>query len=523
MLIRARQPNYGGTGNEYNEMAASSSKLTEFVVSAEDKSFIGSKDIVGATVYIRTAPWKAEARDISVYNSTTGFATFVKLDPSKLIKEETYFNLVDTLFVPPEKGAGYLFEGKPWMLDSEREWHYDPTTKVLSVWLPGGVAPAMNSIEVMRRTRGILVGTFSEIKGVTKLKIEKLALRGFRYAPIDINGGNNITITDIDSRQNAKGILLTAGARNTVEKSYFEENYGNGVHVMGKSPYAIIRDNTVVDTGMKFKYSAISGIYIAAATNTLVQGNTVLRSGWAGISLWSTTTGSVIEDNYIEKTCQRFGDCGAIYTSIGFVALPVTDRLVIRNNFVTNTGKNMEGVVGPNEGYGLYLDTVQGNTDLLNNMVSNTDGAYIVHGGSNNTLKGNVIWDQKSSGGLYQDRTGVGTYTQRGNVNENNYYFMHSSSLPTVSRWHLYSQTTSEFLSGTRPNTIKNNAVISKFDTSLLRWNIISKGVWIAADKLADWLKIEPTLRLLSPTDAFNEIEAGGYKKEWVDRLRAEF
>jgi hypothetical protein len=207
----------------------------------------------------------------------------------------------------------------------------------------------------------------------------------------------------------------------------------------------VVRDNVIHDT-MAAGFG-IAAIMVVASPGAIVDNNYLYDLAYLGIAIEdnSTTGGSMsnstVANNVILNSCtwpavsgggndQNGGDCGAIY--FWSMTPSVSTNMQITNNYVrdVNMSSNGMGDFGACCGLGIYLDDGVNNVTESGNVITGiTSACFMIHGGDDNVIKGNLC-DIRSSG-----TESIVTYqndmlTQMlGNVFENNIVVAGSTGL----------------------------------------------------------------------------------------------
>jgi hypothetical protein len=194
-------------------------------------------------------------------------------------------------------------------------------------------------------------------------------------------------------------VWLRDGVRDSqVSNSSFTDLGAGGVKVglsaqsptdTGASGANQVIGNTVAETGKLFPGAV--AIWLGQTWDNSVQMNTVYNTTYTGISVgWSwgyataTSGRNLIKGNLLYNIGQRnIGDIAGIYT------LGQSPGTVISNNII----RSVRGYTGYGAGaWGIYND--EGTTGVLmeNNVILGTDnGAYHIHYGNSNIVRGNVM------------------------------------------------------------------------------------------------------------------------------------
>lgn len=372
-VLPARYPNFVAIGKEF-ALATAVGSSSSFKLRPADLQVMADKDIVGSTIHVRTLQWLFDTAVVKAFDPATGLVT---LDRS----------LSSTI----REGAGYILEGKRWMLDSPNEWFYDATTKDLFVWTPNGVNPATGAgLEVVTRDHGISIGW------INKTRIERIRLE----------------------HQAGDGIRLLDSPDSTVSDVMLYHVYEHGVFI-GDSPRTIVRDSTIYGVGRRAIVSRnseavrILGNHVTDtggfgrsddtepaisvySQDSVVSGNYIARSGSVGI-YFQNLPGVIIENNSIYQPCLRLADCAGIHTwTASSSVAPSTSyvaRAMVRNNIIVSSFSNTEGcgTACNNLGTGIYLDEMTSGATVQNNFVSDAEIGIGMHNAQFNIIEANTV------------------------------------------------------------------------------------------------------------------------------------
>ena len=463
-LVRARHPNYAGIGHEFSLLSAVRNATT-LVRSAADQAALGSMDLSGARIVVRTNPWLVEALDVQSSGS----------DGSLILKTAGIY--------PAQVGQGYFIEGKLALLDTAGEWYYDSAAGRLYVWTPSGAAPGTGVLESVTRAVGVTVSRSSD------MHIDQIAFARHGDQSLRVVDSPRTLVTDVSSQAaGSTGISIDASSTTTdsagsVIRNALVQNAGvTGIYV--KSPAVQVLGSQVDNTGVGTTGSGVSaGIYARSVAGS-VQGNRVTNSGYAAIAL-SSATGMTVSGNTLVRACQRFTDCGAIYSG---GAPTQALRSQIGSNAITDVTPNTEGAVGwaTTLVAGIYLDEESSSHDVTNNMIARVGVGINLHNSSNNTIQLNHVWlTDRASVRLHNSSIGE---TVRGNVIQDNELYASNhfvASVPTTTaptqfdtfaqEW-VHSSDAALMFVGTNPNIVRRNVVGTLTAGAKARWSLI--GGW---------------------------------------------
>lgn len=379
-LRTAQWPNYGGVGNEYvlasATMAASSQTL---LASATDAAQLAGKDLVGATIQVRSKPWYIDQRTVQGY--VAGALTLDALTN-----------------YPMEAGSGYVLQDKFWMMDAPGEFFHDTVNGMLYVYPQGAAAQAnLNGAQVEGAIRDSAL-LITGVPNVTVSNVRATMTRGDAIAVVNAPGAR---LEGIEASGNARsGVRIAlnsppaagvAGA--TIVNSLLSDNWQYGVDASAASG-VYISGSTVMQTGT-LGTAGWSHAAIMIGDGGAVSGNTIDQAAYHGIR-YSGGGGSVISDNLITNFCVRLTDGAGIYTWNGPKTAPRITGMssVIRNNRIGSAKANLNGVAGASSPLviGVYLDDFSQNALVQGNTVFSVPFGIKVHNSANHTIDGNQLW-----------------------------------------------------------------------------------------------------------------------------------
>jgi len=469
-LVSARMPDYKGTGAEFSLIKSANSYNT-FIISDADRAAIGGADLVGATVTVRTDPWKLETSTVKGYDAATGTVTLTTNFTSLL-----------------KANQGYYISGKAFMLNSPGEWYYDAGARLLYVWTLNWANPASGTLETVTRDVGMTVQYIpnTRVENIVFDRHTSTSLQG-RSAPGTVASGvfskyagvTGISLTSDDSRVEQSTVLSAAS---------------NGIVVDGAR--GVVKGNTVVNTGVGA--SALrpgAAISVVAAAGSVLN-NTVVNSGYVGITM-GRSAGLVVSGNDVSRACSRMTDCGAIYS---WGAPSGTTRVSIKGNSIHDLTPNTEGAVGgaPSLVAAIYLDERSAYHDVTGNLITNigvtsdlsqptgTGAGVNLHNSSFNTIRSNKIWRVSAASiRVHSSSDGSGVDRVRGNVVAANslfgmtYYAVSSSGAPAPVTRMVYSEQwvhyndANQMFSGADVNVSTNN-ITGTLGANSVKWALSS-------------------------------------------------
>jgi hypothetical protein len=153
----------------------------------------------------------------------------------------------------------------------------------------------------------------------------------------------------------------------------------------------VISDNKIYETGKVF-FEGV-GLWMLISSNNLISHNQIFNTSYTALSAgWNSPVtnnycrNNIISYNDIYNFMQEMEDGGGIYT------LGNQPGTVIKNNYVHDSDSN----------YGLYLDDLSGNINILSNLVARVPAALFVKGNSN-LIENNIVVDPSWAGLTMRD------------------------------------------------------------------------------------------------------------------------
>lgn len=315
----------------------------------------------GAKVTVKGGDgWILQTSQVTQYTLASGLV-FASLPNS----ESTYYT--------PRPGNKYYLSGILGALDTEKEWHYDPSASMLYLWLQGGAAPNADNVEARVRTYGLRlngqahvefsgIGLFAadiDMGGASHITIDNAQIRHL-LQPIHLTGTGNV-IKNSTLAYAPEAILNVEGIGNAVTNNLIESGNYNGtwnaiVNMRGSQNYLgynTIRYAGRGNVGIYGKANLIeyNDIYYGGMLtndNGLVYGgytdgvNTVIRYNW-------------LHDNLAEKLAE------GLYPDNG------SFNYIIHHNVIWNAGTPLR-LNTPNNYMLVYNNTLLGNTGMFGHI-----------------------------------------------------------------------------------------------------------------------------------------------------------
>lgn len=470
-LVKARYPNVDSTA-KYLLTGGDISKK-KFKVSETQRLFFVGKDLVGADVFIKSRAWAIERRTIDAYDSATGVVTL-----NRDVSQES---------IP--QGAGYYLAGKAWMFDQPGEWYQSGSTAYYRHTSSNATAMTAEHSGLEYTDSGSELGiTISNGMDVT---ISRIAFEHQETTALGIYSSQGVTANGVEVRF-ASELGIDVGKNGptgnpseniTIEYSKVRGVWGFGIRAGGvhratpTSPgypisknvalkYNLVTETAMYDAAPKAsetqEANGLVAIRLGAPTpvsgeqsipglgdlDAQAVGNIVINNAGPGIYLNSGRHGGLIDSNSVINACLRTTDCGAIYANNRdetktLPAAEGTTSATISNNVVVGVKGDIEGVAfgassraSREMTYGIYLDDLSANIEVVGNKVTDAAGGIYLHNASWNNVHGNTIQAvtlasiEVSSDWKYPKTPGTFTETVRGNLIHDNVLFSHRTVDP---------------------------------------------------------------------------------------------
>lgn len=371
-MLPARMPDAGGPGQEFL-LADGQNSRRSFRLREAERGQIGSRELVGATVYVRAVPWQVEKAVVSSYDPASGVVTLDKELTSNILT-----------------GAGYILEGKRWMMNTKGEWFHDTSTKRLSFLSPDGQVPNLGDIEVVSRDHAILV------RGAKQLRVLGLDLRQTAGVALDVQSTRESVFEGLDFAYPGEyAVVIDQSSGVTLKGSRVVASGWSSI-MTRNAPDCVVDGNLVIDSGLLGRAVGSGAAIIANGERNLVTRNVVLRAANAGITFFNKEGTSVV-DNVVIQPCARLADCGGIYTWTGhspsLATRKRTTRATVKNNVVLGGTSNLEGTAGRgrNQSVGIYLDEMTGGVQVLSNVLAGMENGVYLHNAQFNDITDNTV------------------------------------------------------------------------------------------------------------------------------------
>jgi hypothetical protein len=312
---------------------------------ADETARIGADDLPVAAPSIAGADWIVRTNDYTV--EVRRLYGFGPLGDALIAKPFSF---------KPGPGAGYFLEGQPWMLSSSVGWAYDPASRRL----------------FLRQRPSAPIGVNSSPAGLSlaqseHVRIQGLAIRFVAGVGVDISGGRDIELNDLDIADVGLAFVRARESDDVrVTKLRARQSQQDGIE-LHRGADATITDSLIEDVGVSDNLrKSIAAILVDSMSSAVVARNRIARTGYTAIMFGRNT---VVEGNVITQACMKLADCGAIYTSgarknYGHYASRIAD------NLISDVPGNLDGAMGRAAlTAGIYLDDEARGIEVTGNFV----------------------------------------------------------------------------------------------------------------------------------------------------------
>lgn len=322
----------------------------------------------GTGIRIRTNPWTITDRKIA---SVSG---------SRLTFDSPTTD-------PVEKDWGYFLYGQRWMLDEPGEWHYDASTKTLSVWMADNAAPG-NRISVGQRAVGV------EASNRSHIRIENLSIQNVTTG-VRMLKANNILLRNMNLFDTLGfGIDAMQSTDSGVENSQISRTGGDAIFTDGSAIRFHAYENLIFDSSIQSTNGVLTGLpgpskaAIGAGRSAIIRGNRIYGAGYIGIRPHDN---SLVSGNHIENTCLVLDDCAAIYIN------GQNNDSIIENNTVLRVvgGRAGKPAYLASQSQGIYLDDLTTGATVTGNTVVDADNGIQLHNAANNRVENNTLYGNR--------------------------------------------------------------------------------------------------------------------------------
>lgn len=368
----ARFPDPSGPGREFALTDGLKSQRS-FRLREKERLAIGERELVGANVHVRVHPWQVEKATVRSYDASTGVITLSK-----------------DLSAPILNGAGYILEGKRWMLNAPGEWWHDTQAKRLYLITADGQRPKAGDVAVVVRDHAVRVNNTSQ------LRLMGLDLRQTSQTALDVHDVTDVAFDGLTIADPGEyGVVIYRSGRVAFRGSRIERSGWHAV-LTREAPDAVVSDNVILDHGLMGRAGGSAGAIAVKGERTVVSGNLVQRAANTGIHFFNLD-GTQIMRNRVIQPCIRLTDCGGIQTWTGdspsLATKKQVTRSVVKDNVILGGGGNLEGSSGrgSSQSNGIYFDSMTGGVQAIDNVIAGMENGFYIHNAQFNVVTGNTV------------------------------------------------------------------------------------------------------------------------------------
>jgi len=239
---------------------------------------------------------------------------------------------------------------------------------------------------------------------------------------------------------NDRGVGLDGSGGNVIAGNEFDNSVAAGVSLSLGSDNNTIDSNRINGVSPSGTGTGSAGIWLSGANHNTITHNLIENTGGAGIAVenWEVTNaalnlnvGNTIAYNSVvnANSSPQSDDSGGIYI-LGRTGIDT--HTLVNNNSVSLATSPITGL-----SVGIYLDDFASGVSVTNNIVTNGNFAFLIHGGENNTLSNN-IFDLGSrsalnvGAGLFQSNANGPIAAMSGNSATKNIIYSAATSSPGI-------------------------------------------------------------------------------------------
>jgi parallel beta-helix repeat protein len=337
--------------------------------SISDNTLSGTPNWTGATVVMRKNQFRMEKGTVTSHSGTT-------------LNYSSTWNQTSV-----SDGYGYFIENSIQTLDKQNEWYYNPSTKKLDIYstfTPGNVKIST-------------VTTLINATSMSYLTFDQLSFQGSIGRMFVVSSSSHITVRNCD--------LISAGSDAIygsnpsyldVENCTITNSNHTAIDLDVTANNTTILNNVITTSGaypgMLDNYWLTAAVYVAGSNNT-IQGNTVRKSGYLGIS-FAKGNNILVKNNWVDSTAFVLDEGGAIYTYRGSDATVYSNRS-IDGNIITNVIGALGGKTsGTGAAAGIQMDGNSQGVSIINNSIANVSMyGILLFNAHEITIRNNTVYN----------------------------------------------------------------------------------------------------------------------------------
>ena len=296
-------------------------------------------------------------------------------------------------------GLKFIIQNDARTLDVQNEWYYNPSTKKLRVYStsqPSNVK--VSTIEVL-------------VTNTSKhyITIDNISFVGSNSKTVQLTSSNYFVLQNCQI--DFSGFDAIYGGYSTcsnmrIENCTISNSNNGGIGVTSYFPNAIIRANTITNTGIIYGANTrlVSGTnnagictgISALGDGTLIENNVISNSGYCGIKFLGNN--SVVQKNLVTNFCLTNNDGGGIYTWNGpnttYTGTKILDNVVVGTSANgASSDVDMDGCI--------YLDDYSNGIEIAGNSLSGAEFGVFLHEAHDVVVQGNTTFNNDKGIRIY--------------------------------------------------------------------------------------------------------------------------
>lgn len=393
------------------------------------------------------------------------------------------------------------------------------------------------SVAVAGQTVVVAAGTYAE--NVTPGK------SGTSGSPITYTAAPGAVVTVTGTPAGSNGFSINGKSYITIKNFTIDNTVGHGISVPSASANLIISGNHISHAGRSTSSSTLKrGISLAAATNSIVTGNTIDYNTGTGVYVAAGSNGNTIDRNSISYNATRYFNSSGVYQRLApgidirsnnniisgnvshhnddsgiQVWSGATGNLVVNNSTFNNIGY-------PNSqagDHGIDISNAPGNRVIGNTVYNNRTAGINVEGTSTGTtIANNIAVDNGLSGGRTGGNIRVTSTSVSGTTSDYNLVYNTSGS-GTVVVWNStgYSSLTSLRKTGQEAHGLQADPIWVSADTGDFHLTAASPAIDSANSGVAGQAATD--LEGIARRDDASVVNTGVGPRAYDDRGAYEF
>jgi len=278
-------------------------------------------------------------------------------------------------------------------LDAPGEWYLDAKRGLLYFYPPSTIDKASIVLSMLDKP-------LIELKEASYVTIEGLTLEAVRGSAVAVSGGcGNRAARCLIRNTGGNAVVISGGTDNGVVGCEITQTGAGGIRIDGGDRKTLTPAGNFAEDNHVHHFSRLRRTYAPAVSLNGV-GNRMAHNLIHDAPHMAVAFGgneNVMELNEIHDVCQETGDVGVFYTGRDWTVR----GNVIRFNFIHHVSG--PGVYGAQ---GIYLDDAASGSIVRGNVLYKVQRAFLIGGGRDNVIEGNLIIDCGES--LMFDARGLG-------------------------------------------------------------------------------------------------------------------